>query len=672
VYTDSITASRAGAHPRRPRTRGGIHVQDATLVGLAMLKVNFDQEGGDYLDNFVPFIAESLRETKPDVVAPTDLQRDLLERFGLDIPLAAIDLLLRRTRGRGYVRLQHGAYRPVTAKLDQVTFGKAHALASQRVRMVVSRLRQFSTEKHKVEWNDEETHGALAAYLAQYGTVVLSARLRGTTIPVGAHLPKGGHFIVASFITEAYERDPPLFDALDTLDRGNMLANVLFHPDASAIGKRFRNTQIFIDAPALLESLMTSGAEARTPCHELIALLEDARAQVRCFVHTTQEIVAVLLALERSLLRGTVADNSGWRFRVSFGRLRRAGRPPSDLSLLAANLEANLSRLGVTVVPAPDYSDQTFVIDEAALDQRLKEAFPWTSDDARIRDIRSIAAIVRIRGGRQPMSLEDAGGLFVTMNERLVAVSEMFLSKQLPSQPIPYTMDCQTLTNLLWLKRPHRCPDLPRLTLIANAYAALEPGDALWWSYLKEIERQRGTSGLSEEQYFEMRASLEAHRDLARLTLGDATAFTAGTAEEIRELVHERIRSGVVQELQGERQRHEQTRGELTESRAEVAAIDLRIRALARKVGVVGGWITTGGCTLAVAAIVWVAASTLSGQLAGFLAAGVLGVLTIVDLVWGVRLASGSRRVGKVLSRFVESLLSRVAQPPRGGAAGGP
>ena len=55
----------------------------ATLVSLAILKVNWDVFGKDYVENFVPFVAEAVRLSTAAAVSLPELQQSVVDTFGL-------------------------------------------------------------------------------------------------------------------------------------------------------------------------------------------------------------------------------------------------------------------------------------------------------------------------------------------------------------------------------------------------------------------------------------------------------------------------------------------------------------------------------------------------------------------------------------------------------------
>ena len=82
----------------------------ASIIGLAILKVNWETGQRDYLDNFVPMVVECLRSESRDVISLPDLQQDVLSRFNLRLPLNPLRTILRKASRQGFVNLRDGVY----------------------------------------------------------------------------------------------------------------------------------------------------------------------------------------------------------------------------------------------------------------------------------------------------------------------------------------------------------------------------------------------------------------------------------------------------------------------------------------------------------------------------------------------------------------------------------
>ncbi len=75
----------------------------ATIASLAVLRVNYDTRGWDYIDNFVVFAAEALRACGDQPSELSVVRQVVSERFGLSLPAGVMKTILRRACDRGLV-----------------------------------------------------------------------------------------------------------------------------------------------------------------------------------------------------------------------------------------------------------------------------------------------------------------------------------------------------------------------------------------------------------------------------------------------------------------------------------------------------------------------------------------------------------------------------------------
>jgi hypothetical protein len=94
-----------------------------SLVSLAVLKVNWDARRKDYVDNFVPIIAECIRLGVHDVISLPELQQELRARFGLRVPKHQLRAVLSRVAKQGFIRSENRAYVRVPERLADLKFG---------------------------------------------------------------------------------------------------------------------------------------------------------------------------------------------------------------------------------------------------------------------------------------------------------------------------------------------------------------------------------------------------------------------------------------------------------------------------------------------------------------------------------------------------------------------
>lgn len=137
----------------------------------------------------------------------------------------------------------------------------------------------------------------------------------------------------------------------------------------------------------------------------------------------------------------------------------------------------------------------------------------------------------------------------------------------MPAQCVNHT----SFTVLVWLHEPLSAPNLPRERIVADAYAALNPRDALWQAYNKEIDRLREAEALDDDDVRVLRFADESRRALMDLTLGDDEAFTEGTVAQVLERSRETARAALRSELADERAEGRRVAGEIRRSRDRVA-----------------------------------------------------------------------------------------------------
>src|SRR6267143_832691 len=66
------------------------------MASLALLQVTWDRQQKDFLEHFIPLVADVIRSGEDDVVSLGSVQYGLQKQFGLQVPQHAIKLLLHR------------------------------------------------------------------------------------------------------------------------------------------------------------------------------------------------------------------------------------------------------------------------------------------------------------------------------------------------------------------------------------------------------------------------------------------------------------------------------------------------------------------------------------------------------------------------------------------------
>ena len=527
----------------------------AAICGLAILKVNWERLGRDYLESFVPLVIECVRQLPADEVSLPVLQRAVQARFGLTLPQNPLKAILQRAAAEGYLRREHGIFLRVSERCGSLDFATAERKVSLLHDQLISALSSYARDVQDLEWSTEQTEEALLGFLSTEDWAVLFATIGGEASLLTMRASQTTRYVVSSFVRDVVLSRPELLDALETLAKGSMLANALFLPSNSTTNKRFKDTRVFLDTSIVIYYLGYGGEDRQAPVLELIQLLQHHGADLRVLPDTLEEVRRILNACAARVRTGRLHDAYGPTIEYFLSKAFTAG----DIELMIARfpeklraklvLEEEPPPLTVTFDPTVSADREVPVVDELALEKALLESVGYAKRDALLHDVTSVSAILRLRRGRSVHELETCRAIFLTTNAALARGAKQFCKTDGFAGEVPPCITDYALGNLLWLKSPTAAPDLPRKLLIADAFAATQPSNELWKHYLAEISKLREDGEVTDTDYFVLRHSSSARAAVMHMTKGEKEAFTEGTVEEVLAIAHQTIRGDLNQAI---------------------------------------------------------------------------------------------------------------------------
>jgi len=248
------------------------------LASVAILKVNWDRQGRDYIENFVPFVAEALKGLKDDCVSLPVLQQQVQADFALDLPLNPLRQILQRCAKHGYVRKSSGVFHRELAKIQVQGFAEVRASVLALEDRVISRVREYAKAERGLEWSDEKVSEAIRSFLSDHGLRTLFSKAEGTRITISKSV-REEQYLVGSLLVKARESEPQLFEDFIVLTKGYMLSNAIYLPDPGRLTQRFRDTRIYLDTSILVYALGYAGPERQAPWKPALdAVRNDSRA----------------------------------------------------------------------------------------------------------------------------------------------------------------------------------------------------------------------------------------------------------------------------------------------------------------------------------------------------------------------------------------------------------
>ena len=525
--------SGSNAEGREPADERG----RALLVSFAMLQVRWDQQNNSYIDNFVPFVAHCVKASGSAAVATSEVQRQLMDRFGLAVPQYALSTIIKRGSRQGLFRLKDHRLLPNEEALQSVNVDNSYQRAERGYRQLLGKFLTFVKDRYDRELDQGQVDDAFLAYVTDRALPIVRSTLLGREFQ--PHLANLGELevMVAEFIVHLSHEDVEGFDLLDMIVRGCILATALYLPDPNDRDRKVTDLTVYFDTPLIIDLIgLTDEARQEAAC-ELVKLLKDLGARVACFSHTLQETENVIFSSSQMLSANSTNGRQSNEI-VSTALSRGWGR--TNLEMKATSVEDDLSGLGFSVRDAPDYRIRT-TLDEVRMEDVLQTVVGYARPETRLYDVKSLASIWQLRDARSQRHLESARAVFVTSNTSLVRASAQFFNETPNGFDVPVATLDSHLGTVAWLKKPMAAPDLPRRQLVADCIAALEPGTRLWERFLEVVDQLHADGDVSEEDYATLRYTVSARQALVEETLGDEGALTVGSVSEILRRAKEKM-----------------------------------------------------------------------------------------------------------------------------------
>lgn len=629
----------------------------SVLTSLAILKVNWDNQSKDYVDNFVPFVVEAARLSNDSVLSLPDIQKSIQDEFGLNLPQTTLRMIIGRAIKSGFFRQRDGVFSKVDDAFEESKFRESRdKIASTHDRVLIG-LKEYAHSVHGKEWSIDESEEELIKFLGDSSLSLLHAPAKDSNAEKASN---GQQFIVGSFVDHVRATNNLLLDDLAVLAQGNLLANSMYLPEPRQVQKKFNRTTVYFDTSFLIYATGFAGPDRAAPCLELLNLLAESRAELKCFSDTQTEMQGILDACADRLKNNQSRDSYG----PTIEYFIESGKTASDLELMIARLPEQLHSLGIKIGNRPDFDKYEFQIDESAFDNHLDQVIGYRNPKARRHDVDCISAIARIRAGKESRQVEECKAIFVTTNTSLAKATRYFFQPDSAPGTVALAVGSYALANLLWLKNPTIAPDLPKKLVIAHAYAATQPSSDLWQKYLNEIDRLSKNRKISAEDYFLLRHSLSAKAAMMELTEGGEEGFVEGSIAEILEISKEKIRADLDREVKIEKRRRLTTEEKLRENEEAIFAQKQKIRHLSNKVS---KFLSTASCSLIALVLLYGIIRTFPSSVPMSLtrweeyltsiSLTLLAIITFLDLVFGNTLKRISNWMEQKVSDKISSTI---------------
>lgn len=281
-------------------------------------------------------------------------------------------------------------------------------------------------------------------------------------------------YLSARFILECNSSNPEDFELLVGISSGALATEVVLslqHPPG--LGDDFLDVQVALDGPLILDALGLGQDGPVQYAKLLIEAIKRAKAQPVVFQHTIEEVEgAIRTPLENFERHQEVHGPLGRKL------LKNSAYAPYIRSILG-KLSSLIENLGIRSVPFSDGDRARLrtIFTESNEDRLSDSIGTYNTAESKLRDARSVANVLRIRGAAEASSIRNCEFVFVTRNSRLARLSRKFLIQEslIARDYFPPCVTDRYLAGLLWITQGGGGSQLSRERLIANCTAAVMP-----------------------------------------------------------------------------------------------------------------------------------------------------------------------------------------------------
>ena len=553
-----------------------------TITSLAILKVNWDKDKKDYIENYVPFIVHLINKIGYTHIDVNQIRKDFENLYGISLPYHPTITILNRARERGYIEKKPDRFEAVKERIVEDDFMDVSNEQTRKINNVIHHFVEYSNKQYDVTMNASEAEGTLISFLRDHDLEIIFASHEDSVLPF-YQVSKSNKYIFSKFVKHAYSTNEKLFNSIVDISIGHILANTILYDEFNSYLGELEGNKYYLDVPILLELIGASGQERKEIYEEFINTLIETGIELFVFQHTYEELIHNLENCIR-WLNNPLYDPEKASTSLNFFVVNDF--TPSDVEQFIAKIPNTFNTYGIEVVGKPEYIPNVdYQISEKDLKGRIIDLYKKSNPefdeyekDLMIQnDVDSISAIYRLRKGNLPTNLEEAEHIFITKNSTLAYVTSQYEKENNYQFTINPCLTDTFIGTLIWLQTPARIYEINKKKLIADVYAALQPDGKLIKRYLNEIKEMLEKEEISIEEFYLLRSHNVSMNLLEEKTLGDPEKFTDKTPKEILEDLKNKYKIEGEEKYKIEKNEHDKTKTKLVTIKDDYSSLNKNV-----------------------------------------------------------------------------------------------
>lgn len=492
-------------------------------ITFALVKTFYRYGKNQYM-SFLPLLVDCTQLLPGNYISINDLQLKYKDLYGLTLPQSVIKKILLVGKNEGYFIFEGELIR----KTDKIS---ASSIRKEQEKYLLEHdyiIDNFIKYYREIKQNDityEIAEKAMFDFMDEnvYKLIKNSIEKKEESISITGNENK---IAFGRFIRDAIEKlDTTTTAYVSDIAKGVMIQNAVYLPNDDSIERKFSDTWLIFDTPIILSLLGYAGKEKQLPILELLDMARSSGAKIAVYDFTISEVASVLKDCA-----DRIKNNSSDHHGKSIEYFIEQNYSYEEILVFIGKLDKDLQKYNIAILKKLN-DPQNIFMDELKLEKCIDNKLQYRHKSSKLKDIDALATTYNLRHGENNIYLENSKAIFITSNFPLVmAAKDYFYDNR---QHIDIAMTEFYITNILWLKKPTKYPDLPMKRVIADIYSALQPNDVIWSSFITETEAMEERGEITYEDVITLKSSSHASDLIFDASQGGINLLSPSSIKEI-------------------------------------------------------------------------------------------------------------------------------------------
>lgn len=486
----------------------------------------FYRNGKTHYNAFLPLVVDCCLAISSDYINVSELQEKYKEIYGVSLPIYVLKKILLIGVKQGFFTNTSDIF----CKTEKLMNSNIKTIQAEYIAKHESLINGFIDFYHTAKGKElkyDEGENAMLAFMEENVYKVIknyTQRANETFVTTGAE----EKIAFGRYIKAAIENNnETTINYLADIAKGVMIHNVVYLPNTDDLERKFTNTYLIFDTPLVLSLLGYAGNERQRAIQELLDLAKSTGASLGVFDFTVSEVISVLRNCAETI-RNKKFSYHGHSVDYFIGQ----NYTYEQIIVFINRVEKDIKNKHSIDILQKTVDEKTQMMDEIKMENCIDKMHEYQNRSTKLRDIDSLAGTYSLRKGSNPYYFENSRAIFVTSNFPLVLAAKEYFKDE--RQHIDLAMTDFYITNILWLKKPTKHPDLPIKRAIADIYAALSPSDDLWNQFVHTLEEMKDRSEITYDDVISLQTAEETPDLLMEASAGGVNILSPSSVQEIR------------------------------------------------------------------------------------------------------------------------------------------